>query len=153
MTPRRFIRTLSIFLLVLTMVNKLRAQSGTSSALAGSVLDQSGAVVAGAEVKADEVNTGSVRAIQTNPEGRFLFSQVNPGTYLIEVHAAGFDAGRSQPTEVSVGQTATVSFTLSPTATSQTINVTAQSGLMIIRTPRQPSMLRPSRAFLTLART
>ena len=117
------------------MVNKLTAQSGTSSALAGSVLDKSGAVVAGAEVKADEVNTGAVRAIQTNPEGRFLFSQLNPGTYVIEVHAAGFDTGRSQPTAVSVGQTATVNFTLSPAATSQTINVTAQSGLMSLDNP------------------
>ena len=135
MTPRKIIRTVSIFLLVLTMVNKMRAQSGTSSALAGSVLDKSGAVVAGAEVKADEVNTGAVRAIQTSPEGRFLFSQVNPGTYVIEVHAAGFDTGRSQPTAVSVGQTATVNFTLSPAATSQTIKVTAQSGLMSLDNP------------------
>ena len=117
------------------MVNKMTAQSGTSSALAGCVLDKSGAVVAGAEVKADEVNTGAVRAIQTNPEGRFLFSQVNPGTYVIEVHAAGFDTGRSQPTAVSVGQTATVNFTLSPAATSQTIKVTAQSGLVSLDNP------------------
>src|ERR1700678_2255821 len=130
MTPTRIAPTALTFLLVLTMVNRtvLVAQSGTSSALAGSVLDKSGAVVASAQVKAAEVNTAAVRDIQTNPEGRFLFSQVNPGTYVIEVHAPGFEAGRSQPTIVSVGQIATVNFTLSPAATSQTIEVTAQSG-------------------------
>ncbi len=108
----------------------LWAQSGTSSALAGSVADKSGAMIANAQVKATEVNTGAVRAVQSNADGRFLFSQVNPGTYRIEVSAAGFGPGQSQPVSVSVGQTAAVNFTLSPAATSQSIEVTAQSGLM-----------------------
>ena len=34
------------------------------------------------------------------------------GTYRIDVRAEGFGAGQSQPTSVSVGQTATVNFTL-----------------------------------------
>ena len=108
----------------------LLAQSGTSSALAGSVADQSGAVIANAQVKATEINTGAVRDVQSNADGRFLFSQVNPGTYRIEVRAAGFGPGQSQPVSVSVGQTATVNFTLSLASTSQSIEVTAQSGLM-----------------------
>ncbi len=93
MTLGKIARTALAFLLLLTMVNAW-AQSGTSSALAGSVLDPSGAVIPNAQVKATEVNTGSVREVQTNPEGRFLFSQVNPGTYRMEVHAAGI---RSRP--------------------------------------------------------
>ena len=55
---------------------------------------------------------------------------MNPGTYRIEVNAAGFGPGESQPVSVSVGQTAAVNFTLSLAATSQSIEVTAQSGLM-----------------------
>ncbi len=135
MTPRRIIRTVSIFALALTIVNKMTGQSGTSSALAGSVVDKSGAVVTGAQVKADEVNTGAVRATQTSPEGRYLFSQVNPGTYVIEVHAVGFDAGRSQPTAVSVGQTGTVNFTLAPASASESVEVTGQSALMSLENP------------------
>ncbi len=108
----------------------LWAQSGTSSALAGSIADKSGAVIANAQVKATEVNTGAVRIVQSNADGRFLFSQVNPGTYRIEVSAAGFGLGESQPVSVSVGQTAAVNLTLSLAATTQSIEVTAQSGLM-----------------------
>ncbi|HUD21618.1 MAG TPA: TonB-dependent receptor [Acidobacteriaceae bacterium] len=108
----------------------LWAQSGISSALAGSVADKSGAMIANARVIATEVNTGAVRTVQSNADGRFLFSQVNPGTYRIEVSAAGFGIGQSQPVSVSVGQTAAVNFTLSPAATSQSIEVAAQSGLM-----------------------
>ena len=78
--------------------------------MAGTVADKSGAVISNAQVKATEINTGAVRAVQSNPDGRFLFSQVNPGTYRIEVHAQGFGPAQSQPTSVSVGQTATVNF-------------------------------------------
>jgi hypothetical protein len=106
------------------------AQSGTSSALAGVVADKSGAVIPAAEVKATEVNTGATRTVQSNLDGRFLFSQVNPGTYRIVVRVAGFGEGQSQPVSVAVGQTATVNFALSLAATSQSVEVTAESGLM-----------------------
>jgi hypothetical protein len=140
MTLSKIARPALAFLLVLTMVN-IRAQSGTSSALAGSVLDPSGAVILNAQVKATDVNTGSVREVQTNPEGRFLFSQVNPGTYRIEVHAEGFGLGRSQPTIVAVGQTALVNFTLSPAAASQSVEVTGQSALMSLENPNTSTTL------------
>ena len=140
MTLSKFARLALAFLLMLTMVNTW-AQSGTSSALAGSVLDPSGAVLPNAQVKATDVNTGSVREVQTNPEGRYLFSQINPGTYVIEVHAQGFGLGRSQPTIVSVGQTALVNFSLSPAATSQSVEVTAQSALMSLENPNTSTTL------------
>ena len=140
MTLGKIARTALAFLLLLTMVN-VWAQSGTSSALAGSVLDPSGAVIPNAQVKATDVNTGSVREVQTNPEGRFLFSQVNPGTYRMEVHAQGFGLGRSQPTIVSVGQTALVNFTLSPAAASQSVEVTGQSALMSLENPNTSTTL------------
>jgi hypothetical protein len=140
MTLGKISSTALAFLLLLTMVNAW-AQSGTSSALAGSVLDPSGAVIPNAQVKATEVNTGSVREVQTNPEGRFLFSQVNPGTYRIEVHAQGFGLSRSQPTIVSVGQTALVNFTLSPAAASQSVEVTGQSALMSLENPNTSTTL------------
>ncbi len=119
------------------MVNmpSILAQTGTSSAIAGSVADKSGAMVSNAHVKATEVNTGAIRNVESNAEGRFLFSQVNPGTYRIEVHAEGFGPGQSQAVGVSVGQTATVTFTLSPAATSQSVEVTAQFGLMSLENP------------------
>jgi Carboxypeptidase regulatory-like domain len=140
MTLSKIARPALAFLLVLTIV-KAWAQSGTSSALAGSVLDASGAVILNAQVKAADVNTGSVREVQTNPEGGFLFSQVNPGTYRIEVHAEGFGLGRSQPTIVAVGQTALVNFTLSPAAASQSVEVTGQSALMSLENPNTSTTL------------
>ncbi len=140
MTLSKIARPALAYLLTLTMVN-IWAQSGTSSALAGSVLDPTGAVISNAQVKATDVNTGSVREVQTNLEGRYLLSQINPGTYQVEVHAQGFGLGRSQPTIVPVGQTAQVNFSLVPAATSQSVEVTEQSALMSLENPNTSTTL------------
>ncbi len=73
----------SLLFLLLIAVNSrgLGAQSGTSSAISGTVLDASGAVIANASVTATEVDTKATRAGQTDAGGHYLFSQVNPGTY------------------------------------------------------------------------
>ncbi|MGB6692301.1 MAG: TonB-dependent receptor [Terracidiphilus sp.] len=142
MAENRLINILVLFLL-LTMVksNYLLAQSGTSSALTGTITDRSGALIPSAQVKAFEVNTGAVRIVQSNADGRFLFSQVNPGTYRIEVHSDEFGPSQSQPTSVSVGQTVTVNFTLLPAATEQTVEVREQFGLMSLENPNTSTTL------------
>ena len=142
MAENRLMAILVIFLL-LTMVkpNSLLAQSGTSSALTGTITDKSGAVIPSAQVKAIEVNTGAVRIVQSNADGRFLFSQVNPGTYRIEIHSDEFGPAHSQPTSVSVGQTVTVNFTLFPAATEQTVEVREQIGLMSLENPNTSTTL------------
>ena len=142
MAENRLINILVIFLLLTTVKsNSLLAQSGTSSALTGTITDKSGAVIPGAQVKAIEVNTGAVRIVQSNADGRFLFSQVNPGTYRIEVHSDEFGLAQSQPTSVSVGQTVTVNFTLFPAATEQTVEVREQFGLMSLENPNTSTTL------------
>ena len=119
---------------MLTSVNGgyLAAQSGTSSAITGTVRDSSGAIVANAEVKATEVDTKATREEQTGPGGHYLFSQVNPGTYQVTVHAEGFSVSASSPTPVGVGQTVTLNFLLHVQTDNQTVEVTAQQGLLTL---------------------
>ena len=81
------------------------------------------------------MNTGAVREGRSDGDGRYLFAQVNPGTYRIEVQAESFAAGRSQPATVAVGQTMTVNFRLYPAAASQSIEVTTQTGLLSLENP------------------
>jgi hypothetical protein len=77
--------------LMLTAINAktLGAQSGTSSALTGSINYATEAVVPNATGKATEVSTGAAQIAQSNAS-RFLFAPVNPGTYRISVEAEGF---------------------------------------------------------------
>jgi len=126
-----------ILVLVLTAVNPLllRAQSGTSSALSGEVTDPSGAAVPHASVTATDIDTKAMRASETDATGHFLFSQINPGTYVVTVTAPGFAGSRSAPTSVGVGRTVALNFSLQITTTNQTVEVTAQQGLLSLDNP------------------
>jgi carboxypeptidase family protein len=67
----------------------LNAQSifGT---ITGTVEDQSGAVVPGANVTLKDVSSGTVRRAVTNNDGYYSFSSVPTGSYSITVEAKGF---------------------------------------------------------------
>ena len=122
---------------MLTAVNcgTMATQSGTSSAISGTVFDASGAALPGSEVTATEIDTKATRTEQTDHDGRFIFSQVNPGTYTITVRAAGFAQQTSQPIAVAVSRTAALNFNLAVSAISQTIEVTAQQELLTLENP------------------
>ncbi len=122
-------------LLIAVNPRGLGAQSGTTSAISGTVIDASGAVVANASVTATEVDTKATRAGRTDAGGHYLFSQVNPGTYRIVVRLAGFADAESQPTPVSVGRIVSLNFKLQVNSTSQTVEVTAQQGLLTLDNP------------------
>ena len=119
-------------LLALTRVNsrRLEAQSGTSSAISGTVTDASGDVIPNASVTATETNTKAIRTGKTDVSGHYLFSQVNPGTYQVVVRAAGFDAAASKPTLVEVGRNVALNFSIHPASSKQVVEVTAQQGLL-----------------------
>ena len=125
------------FWLWLTTVNcgLLPAQSGTSSAISGTVIDPSGAVISGASVTATEVNTKAERTGQTDANGHYLFSQMTPGTYRVSVQAEGFADAASEPTPVGVGRNVALNFTLQVSSTSQTVEVTARQGLLSLDNP------------------
>jgi hypothetical protein len=111
------------------------AQSGTSSAVSGAVLDASGAALPDATVTATEIDTKATRTVQTDSNGRFLFSQLNPGTYTVTVRATHFAEQTSQPIAVEVSRTTALNFKLAVSSTSQTIEVTAQQTLITLENP------------------
>lgn len=82
-------------------VRKAFSQSGTSSALTGTVLDVTGSTVSNADVTVTEVNTKAVRQGRTDVNGRFLLSQINPAVYQVQVTARGFAGQTSQPAAVA----------------------------------------------------
>lgn len=76
------------------------AQSGTSSAMAGTVTDNSGALIPHATVTATDVNTKTDRTGETDASGHYLLPQINPATYQIKVIASGFGIASSEATPV-----------------------------------------------------
>jgi hypothetical protein len=117
------------------------AQSGTSSALAGTVTDKTGALIPNATVTATDLNTKTARTGETDASGHYLLSQINPATYQITVNASGFGIASSEATPVGVGRTVTVNFTLSVSSASQSVEVTAQQGLLSLDNPNTTTTL------------
>ncbi len=143
MISRRTKRAYFFYYLMLIIVNSrlLVGQSGTSSALSGIVADSAGAALPNAAVTATNVDTKATRAGVTNADGRFLFSQVNPGTYTVTVKASGFAEQTSPPIQIEVGRTVTLNLTLSLSATTQNVEVKAQQAMLSLENPNTTTVL------------
>jgi hypothetical protein len=61
-----------------------------AGAIAGTVLDASGAVIVGAEVEAAREGTDEKHSVRTDSTGRFELTDLKPGTYQLVVWARGF---------------------------------------------------------------
>src|SRR6202521_4181985 len=83
--------------------------------LAGTVTDQSGAVISNTQISIKNIATGLTRAVTTDPAGFYTAPNLLPGTYQITATAGGF------ATEVQTGITLTV-------GAQQVLNLTMQVG-------------------------
>ncbi|HVQ38591.1 MAG TPA: carboxypeptidase-like regulatory domain-containing protein, partial [Pyrinomonadaceae bacterium] len=83
------LNTFAVLLTVLFLANASYAQSGRST-VKGIVRDQQDNVVAGATVILSNAERNFSRTQTTTENGYYTFADVPPGTYQIEVEAAGF---------------------------------------------------------------
>src|SRR5690348_17884655 len=68
----------------------LNAQTSTGQ-ITGTVTDPSGAVIAGAKVILTNVLTQQVWSLSSNASGGFVFPDVVPGTYVLQISKDGFE--------------------------------------------------------------
>lgn len=120
-------RRTSVLLLVALLVGGIAAsasaQSSTTATIHGTVKNESGTALGGAEVSAVGTATGFVRSVTTAPNGSFTLGGITPGEINLIVAAPGFDA-LSQQVRVLLGQNLEMELVLSPTAViSQEITV------------------------------
>ena len=95
--------------------------------LRGRVLDPSGAAIANARVELTESSTNVRQQTVTSSSGDYLFSQLNPSLYRLDVTAAGFQHLDRTGVRVIVGQTVSANLTLSVGTDQQTITVNADA--------------------------
>ena len=99
--------------------------------ISGTVVDQQGAVVAGAQVKATGVDTGSVQTTTSDSAGSFRFNLIPAGNYKIEVSAQNFKTSVQTDILVAAGRDSGLgSIKLTVGETSSTIEVTAETPLI-----------------------
>jgi Carboxypeptidase regulatory-like domain len=96
----------------------------------GTVLDPNGAVVAGATVKLTNTETGVSREVTTTAEGTYRFEAVDPGSYKIDVTAAGFKATSIQNVISAGGQTSDYPATLAVGNPAEIVEVTSETVIL-----------------------
>src|SRR6202163_2195641 len=110
------------------------AQSDTTGALGGQVIDRSAGAISGATVTIIHVDTGFRRAVQSDVEGRFSFPHVQPGRYRVEAEAPAFERVQQSVT-VPLGRTATVNLMLAIAGLTASVSVSAEAPLLNTRNP------------------
>ncbi|MDE1162191.1 MAG: carboxypeptidase regulatory-like domain-containing protein [Acidobacteriaceae bacterium] len=80
-----------MLLMAMTLdVGRASAQAQGTGSIYGSVVDPSGAFVAGATVVAAEPNKGVMRTVATSKSGEFVFPSLPIGVYTVTVTGSGF---------------------------------------------------------------
>jgi hypothetical protein len=104
--------------------------SAQNAQLQGQVTDASGALISKAMVRAVNQQTGTERKVETNRNGLYTVTFLEPSVYKIFVQAAGFSTALSGPITLNVSQNAVLNFKLEVGSSEQTVNVNG-SGLTI----------------------
>jgi hypothetical protein len=102
------------------------AQSTSTGTLAGTVTDQSGALVNGATVTIIDTSTKTSHSVTTNEAGRYIVVDVAPGVYDLSISKQGFSTTKTQAT-VQVGSATTVNMALHVGTSNVVVEVTAAS--------------------------
>ncbi len=118
--------TLAMALLIPASLNAQDARGN----ITGRVADSSGAVVAGAEVRATNTATGVSAIAKTNEAGNYILAYLIPGRYDIEAEISGFKRFVRKGIEVRIADTVRVDIALEIGDQKETVQVTAETPLL-----------------------
>ena len=124
-----YIALLTVLALAALPGKNLIGQATAVGAVQGTVTDASQAVVVGGQVAITNSATGEKRSMVTGDTGYYRFDLLPAGLYTVTVSHTGFST-IAQKIELLVGQTATANVTLTPGATTTTIEVTGENQLI-----------------------
>ena len=102
------------------------AQTATTGALQGVVLDPSGASAAGATVAVVNQQTGRSDSVTADKEGRFGFFLLSPGNYELEASKADLELAPGDTITISVTETASLELRLRIRTVVGSVSVSSQ---------------------------
>jgi hypothetical protein len=100
-----FVGVLGAFLLAMLIASPISGRAQVTNAtgtIQGTVTDQTGAVVPNAKVTLTEPSTGFTKVFTTTGDGYYSAGSLIPGTYSLQIEAAGFSTAKENVT-VQVG--------------------------------------------------
>ena len=129
----RALRTSFVVVLALLVVSAIASAQLSTSELAGTVRDSSGAVLPGVTVTVTQTDTGFTRSVVTDEAGAYLLPNLPTGPYRLEVALQGFKSYQQTGIVLQVGSTPTINVTLAVGNLEETVSVEASTPLVDVR--------------------
>lgn len=117
---------LAIFSLVMG-IGLVMGQSTTTGGMNGRVTDPQGSVVPNATITVTNIGTNAAVTATTTGIGDFRISNLQPGTYRVEVAAGGFAPAKAENIIVEVGQSTLVNIPLTIGEATADVTITAEA--------------------------
>jgi hypothetical protein len=111
-----------LLLLSLSTTPAVFPQAATSGSISGTVKDQSGGVIPGADVNIVNADTNAVRSVVSDGTGFFTAPNLPPGRYSVAVSIIGFRTAQVA-VELNVRDNLTANIILEPGAPSEAVTV------------------------------
>jgi hypothetical protein len=121
-----------VFVLLALLLPSLRSEAQTVAVaqLSGTVLDESGGALPGAEVTVTHTDTAMTRFVISNESGGYVFTNLPVGPYKLSAKLSGFSVFEQTGIVLSVGDTRSANITLKVGALSEVISVQADATLV-----------------------
>lgn len=116
-----------ILVLFISFTAIAQADSNAASALKGTVIDQTGAAVVGAQVALLAETGAELQRAETDEQGRFSFERVSAANYIIVIGKTGFRELR-RTIKLAPGQTVSAEFKLEVGVVFETVTITPARG-------------------------
>jgi hypothetical protein len=98
--------------------------------LVGTVVDHSGAAVAGAGVTLTNLGTSETRTTRTDANGTYQFLTLVPGQYAVAIEQQGFKRFNREPIDIQVQTATRIDASLEIGDVKQTVQVTSETPLL-----------------------
>ena len=108
-----------------TLASTLLHAQGLGS-IVGTVSDPSGAAIASAKIRATQAGTSFAREAESNADGYFVISSLNPATYTVSTEASGFSVAK-QDVLLLADQTMTLNVKLQLGMANQIVEVSSNA--------------------------
>ncbi|MFZ0085253.1 MAG: carboxypeptidase-like regulatory domain-containing protein, partial [Candidatus Acidiferrales bacterium] len=138
------LRVAGMLLALMLSCMSARGQKDTG-AIAGTVTDSSGAVVAGAKVKVADVDRGTEFDTTTDGHGEYVAGPLKVGRYTITVEKTNFKTAVAGPVQLDVQDRIEADVKLEIGQISQKVEVTVQNPLLETETSTMGQVMDKTR--------
>jgi hypothetical protein len=124
------VRSMLLAILALTLSPVIYSQAVSIASVTGRIVDPSGAVVVGAQVKITAVDTNTTHVAVSDAEGSYSFPSLTIGAYTLEVTAPGFQTYIQKGIRLQVNDAPQINMALKVGAVSDRVEVQADATMV-----------------------